>query len=321
MAEGKPGSRGRTNFIAICVTVGGVAMLGLSRALTGSDMAEWLSGALVNAGTAVLLFVPLYLVTRSLDRHVERVRSEAVEGVETLTARVADFEADIDRRLEEVAQTVTSRLAAERTADAEAFDALTVRPTRADVLRALAVGHRQGLISAPPRVLVNAGRGLYVAFEYAGEDENVVSETDDLTLLIQGLEGTFLDCAVWSANDSVEDVMFRLGRQLEARSHPRDDFDVAALFSGLADLLRVAASSPERRPLRQLCPPQWAVREGGVVSYGQGTPLYSVRVERLRREQGWSRHMADKPWVDIESFEDAYEAALALFPEQDEPPF
>ena len=321
MATGTHKRSARTNLIAVGVTVAGVAMLAGSRDLSGSASAEWWSGALVNSGTAVLLFVPLYLLTRSLDRRVERVRAEAVEGVETLTSRVASFEADVDKRLDDVARSVASRLAAERAADAEAFDALAERPTRTSVLRALAVGHRQGLIARPPRVLVNEGERLYVAFERGGEDEGLASEEDDLTLLLEGIGGEFLDCVVWGGDVSVEDAMFKLGRELEARSHPSDGFDVAALFSGLADLLRVASSSPERRPLIQLCPPQWAVREGGVVSYGTGVPLYGIGVARLRHDRSWSAHMAEKSWVDMDSFDDAHLAAVSLFPKEDGPPF
>jgi len=320
MAEGKHARPWTTYVIAIGVTVGGVAMLVVSSNLGGSASAEWWAGVLSNAGTAVIFVVPLYLVTRRLDRHVEAVRAEAVEGVEAVAAQVSDLKADVDKRIEDVARSVTARLKAEQEADVRAFDALATEPSRRNVIRALAVALSQDFINRPPRVRVSKQEHLYLAFDYGGDDVNIPGDDDELTLELRAIGGTYLDSAYWSSEESVENFMFKVGRMVQAKTGPSEVLDAAALFTGLANLLRVAATSAERRPIIQLCPPQWAVTEGGIVSYGPHGP-YQIPVHRLRGDEDWGRQMAGKGWVNMESFDDALLAAASLFPKQDGPPF
>ena len=81
-----------------------------------------------------------------------------------------------------------------------------------------------------------------------------------------------------------------------------------------------------RRPAIELCPPQWMVCEWGVIAYDAHT--YGVNMKQLQTSSDRSAHVPSKGWVDPDSWDAAYEAALALFPRNvwgslgtDEPPF
>lgn len=65
---------------------------------------------------------------------------------------------------------------------------------------------------------------------------------------------------------------------------------------------------------------QWAVREWGLQSVKPGAPYeYNIDAHRLLERVGagggkhydWPVHMAEKTWIDLEAFIEAYRAALA----------
>jgi len=93
-------------MVGLAVVGAAIVLLPL---LTGpGSVRSWLSDVMVNGGTAVLLFVPFYLLMRGLDQHIEEVRQETASTVRNLTDRVTRFEEDVDRRLEEVAESVSA---------------------------------------------------------------------------------------------------------------------------------------------------------------------------------------------------------------------
>ena len=122
--------------ISIGGTIGGVALLAASYELPrlrgAGSSTDWVSGLLLELGASVLLFVPLYWITLTLERDIEAVRDEtvasvdqvreatvasvdqvradAVSSVQELTERVSAFEGDVTRRLEDVTRSVYERL-------------------------------------------------------------------------------------------------------------------------------------------------------------------------------------------------------------------
>jgi hypothetical protein len=56
---------------------------------------------------------------------------------------------------------------------------------------------------------------------------------------------------------------------------------------------------------------QWRVTDYGIESVHPPAPDYFVEKSRLS-ELDWPEHMAEKTWVDIEAFIEAYEKALEL---------
>jgi hypothetical protein len=104
--------------------------------------------------------------------------------------------------------------------------------------------------------------------------------------------------------------MVRVGRAFQ-RHTSSEDLDARALLTGLRDALIVASTHPDRRPILQLCPPQWAVTARGIVTYGNA-PLYAVSAQKLRSDEHLASHVGTKSWVDRDSFDEAYEVAATL---------
>lgn len=134
---------------------------------------------------------------------------------------------------------------------------------------------------------------------------------EPLQFRIETETGRVEDWVPWPYDADDEDIMVEVGRAIYR--HTSETFDLAAFLSGLADLLDAALSDPERRPAVQLCPPQWMVCDWGVVAYGDDGGTYGVNLRTLQQSPSMSPHVADKPWVDVESWDAARAAALAIF--------
>lgn len=308
-----------TRWIAAGVTTAGAAMLWVSWALTSTRGAEWFAGALVNGGTAVLLFVPLYIFTRRLDRHIEEVRDETSSTVDALSERVSTFEADVDRRLDDVARSVAERLSEARGQDAAAFAALRETPSRAVLEEAMQRAKALGLVDPRgPRVCV-IEPDVYVRVHVTPEDETWKTGVETIEFGVEPMNGNGGAWIGWAQDETVDDVMFGVGREIERRASGHT-FDVSDFFVRLAETLEVANLDTLRRPIIQLCPPQWAVTSHGLVPYGSHH-RYHVEHERLRDQPRIATEVAEKGWVDPDSFNDAHTVSLALFPKQEGPPF
>jgi hypothetical protein len=309
----------RRQVLTTAFVVVGAALLVTSWLTAHVAGREWVSDVLVNGGTAVLLFAPFYWLTRGLDRHIEEVRQETATSVEGLTERVTRFESDVDRRLEEVAASVSQRLADERAADSASIERLRTAPSRPAVVEALSRATELGLVVAahPPRVAVSDRQRLYLSVKYETEDEGWHRADDELVFALENIAGTPQEWIPWSVDESVDDVFVRIGRALQKMTG--EDLDVARYFDDLADLLSVAQAHPARRPIVQICPPQWAITTRGVERY-DAPHEYGFTHEKLASDTGLTRHIAEKQWGDVDSFEEAYMVALDLFPKE-EPPF
>ncbi|MEV4705494.1 hypothetical protein [Actinoplanes sp. NPDC049316] len=319
----------KTDLALVVATVLGLAMVLYALVLT-PEAGEWAAGVLVNLGSAVLLVVPIYLLNRGIDRRIQQVKVETATQVQAIADHVSTFEADVERRLEDVAASVTARLAEERERDSAAFDMLVHSPSRTTVEHALARAHELGLIQPKrgPRVCVSEEWNLYVRVDFDEGSMHYsangfgIENGELIEFVVENKEGRQLELVPWREGDEVADIMVRIGRALE-RGGTSDGFDVAQYFSRLRDALVVAASHPDRRPIWQLCPPQWAVTSRGIVSYGDDDPI-TVTCKSLYDPGHWQhslerRHLAGKPKIHMLSYHSAEDAARALHPE--EPPF
>lgn len=330
--------------IAYGLLVSGLGLVG-SSLVPGPGLDEaWLRDFLMTVGSSMALFAPFYLITRSLDRHLDQVATQTakqVEGVRAETAQqVADIKseavrasaaladqvdalrADVDRRLSDVSDRVAERLAIEAAADQEAFQSLRIdAPTRSTVWEALVRAQQLGLANddRPPRVKISDSQSIYVSFQI---DTDQWAD-EPLAVRIEELSGRVTDWVPWPAETDAEEILVDVGRIL--LKYTNEVFNPGAFFVGLADLLEVALSDPERRPVVQLCPPQWVICEWGLITYGD-TSRYTVPRDRVAEV---SQHVLQKPWVDRNSWDDAYETVQALYPtrlwgewtNRGEPPF
>ena len=323
--------------MAVLGVAGLAAVLGSMLPNPGPDDA-WLRDLLMTVGSSALLFVPFYAITRSLDRHLDRVAEETAQQVKEVrseTARqveevrsdtaqqVEEVRAETQSRLDDLTSRVAARLEAEATADRDAFAALrSPDPTRDAFWDAFDRAVKLGLVSETrhPRVNISRESHLYVSVEIDTRDW----ADEPLQFRVETLAGRIADYVAWPADRTAEDVLVEVGRLLF--KHTAEVFDPALLLRGFADLLEAAMSHPERRPAIQLCPPQWMVCDWGVIAYDEHT--YGVSLTKLQTSSSISAHVAEKSWVDLDSWESAYESALALFPKHnpwaspgDEAPF
>ncbi|KRA30971.1 MULTISPECIES: hypothetical protein [unclassified Nocardioides] len=312
--------------MAVLGVAGLAAVLGSMLPNPGPDDA-WFRDLLMTVGSSALLFVPFYAITRSLDRHLDRVADDTaqqVEEVRTDTARqveevrtktaqqVEEVRAEAQSRIDDVTSRVAARLEAEAAADRDAFAALrSPDPTRDTFWDAFDRALRLGLVSETrhPRVNISRQSHLYVSVEI---DTNDWAD-EPLQFRVETLAGRVEDYVPWPADQTAEDVLVEVGRLLF--KHTAEAFDPALLLRGFADLLEAAMSHPERRPAIQLCPPQWMVCDWGVIAYDEH--IYGVNLPKLQTSSTISSHVAEKGWVHLDSWESAYEAALALFPKHD----
>jgi hypothetical protein len=305
----------RTDLVLTVATLGGLGTLFTALGLTHSGTREWGAGVLVNVGASILLVVPIYLLNRRLDNRIEEVRVETRSSVEALTDRVSSFEHDVERRLDDVAASVATRLEQERQQDIAAFDALANAPTRLVVHEALRRADEMGLISQRrgPRVCVSENWRRYVRIDY-DEDPDRFHGFEDITFTVENFDGEALDVIPWPADQDIEEAMVRVGRAVQ-RVTSGDDLDVKSLLDGLRDVLTVAHTHPDRRPVWQLCPPQWVVTETLVQTYGDA-PHYGVSIKNLKIDPHMPRHVSQKTWVDPDSFDEAYAVAIALYEQE-----
>lgn len=311
---------GRADKYVAVLGMLGAACVGFSLLPGPGPDAAWLRDFLMTVGSSVALFAPFYLITRSLDRHldrvtaetaqqVEEVRSEAAEASTALTGQVEALRADVDRRMGDVADRVAARLEAEATADRQAFAALRADdPSREAVWEALERAQRLGLISysRPPRVNISGTSArLYASVEL---DTDELAD-EPLRLRVEDLSGSVQDWIPWDHDQDTESVLVEVGRALY--KHTGEDFDARLFLDGLADLLDAASVRSETRPAVELCPPQWVVCDWGVTTYD--SHVYGVNLKNLLSSKTVQAHVSEKGWVDVESWDAAYEAAAALF--------
>jgi hypothetical protein len=233
---------------------------------------------------------------------------------------VARFESDVDRRLDEVAESVSRRLAAERAADNAAFERIRETPSRQAVVEALRRAMELGLIeySRPPRVDVSSRDAVYLSVCYAPEDETGIGADEELTFALESAQGVAHDRIQWPESESIDDVFVKIGRGLQRVTG--EDIDVATFFATLADVLLIAKSNPDLRPIVEICPPQWAITRTGVYRYDSRF-AYGFSHEKLAQDFGLTRHIAEKPWGDPDAFDAAVDIARQLFRREEEPPF
>ncbi|SCL38435.1 hypothetical protein GA0074692_5010 [Micromonospora pallida] len=311
------------DLVVVLATLASVAILLAALPFTSDGLGAWGAGVLVNIGASVLLVVPVYVLNRRLDNRIERAQDETRSSVNALADRVSGFEKDVERRLEDVAKSVSARLAEEREQDRVAFDGLLEGASRKTFEDALRRAHDLGLIQAKrgPRVCVSRAWDLYVRVDF--DDENVVrtnggwgiGKGELIEFVVERLNGKVLEVVPWPAGEDLREVMVRVGRALE-RGGSGAEFDVRKLFQGYREALAVAGSHPSRRPVWEVCPPQWVVTPQGIAAYGDGPPFVAPvdelrPVNSLYHVQEIQRNLGNQV-IDKKSYFAAKKAALAL---------
>jgi hypothetical protein len=310
----------------------------------------WLSGALVNVGTTLLLFAPLLVVGRYIEKRLDDVQASQVKielrqevaaaNIATLAEEVSQTQAELRRTHERLTETVVSRLAAARDKDRQVFADLEEAPSHDLLFAALVRAADLHLTTSTGCRVPVHNTHLFLWFETPTTHDQFQEAPDpaeDLYLRLERINGQTVAHLAWPRDQTAEDFLVALAEAVvRAGEYPGDrSFEAGRLFSDLRELLELAhesATSGSTAALSgviQYCPPQWAITETALVSVGKPAG-YSIPFSRIR-EPHWPSHMSGKSWLDRDSFDDAFEAGFALSEAKgfaatqtgpyDEPPF
>ncbi|MFD6565159.1 hypothetical protein [Micromonospora profundi] len=309
---------------------------------------QWWSGTLVNAGTALFLFAPLAVFGRHIEQRFENVQKEQKEikdrqeatAVElaSLSEEVANTQGEIRKTREELAEAVTRRLAASRQTDNQTFSDIGELPSHRTLFDALVRARKLGLISQQGCRVDIKYTNLYLWFETPTGDprfDDPPHPDDDLYLRLEDAWGNEARRITWTKEQDAEDLLITLADELVALAqYPGDRlYDPGKVFADLKELLELAhrsATGGSFEPLTsviQFCRPQWVITSTHLIATDPG---YAIPVERIN-ESRWHEHMAEKSWLDYDSFNTALTITRALYKAgrlevkpprpEDEPPF
>lgn len=259
-----------------------------------------------------MLFVPLYLIQRGMERRVgeRQVRTERAVG--ELTKDVRTTQAEVRRNLDDLRTEVRTRMTERVEDDREAFAKVGIEPSFPAVRDALRTATELNLISRNGvRVrITDPSLAIFARLQVVGES---------LLVRLEERYGEELARLSWDQNRPPDDFMVQVGQALRAATvYPGDDFDPALLFSELAELLQYAERYSDKYKqngytgLIQLFKPQWMLFDWGIAAYGDTLPPYTIDIRQIRKNDRWYRHMEEKAWTDIDSFEQAHTTALMM---------
>lgn len=331
---------------AIGSVVAGTVVLMLSW-IVGID--SWWSGALVNAGTALVLFAPLVLFGRHIERRFDEVQATQAQieqrqdaasaSIATLAEEVSSTQAELRSTREQLNAAVAGRLSAMRQKDRNAFGDVEAAPSHDVLFTALIRAAELNLTTATGCRVPVDNTNLFLWFETPTTHDRFQDEPDpdeDLYLRLEYTDGGEAGRLAWSKKETAEDFLVVLSEAVVRAGHyPGDNlFDAGRVLGDLRELLELAyesATGGSVEPLTgvvQFCPPQWVVTERALVSTGKRSG-YSIPLSRIHED--WSSQMSGKPWLDRDSFDAALEAASGLYGRRrmavkppgfdDEPPF
>ena len=293
-----------------------------------AQRSTWESVVLIGFGSALLLCVPLAVISYSIEAGLKSVakrqeqisarQEETASDVKRLTQEVAQAQADLRVTSEQLSEVVRERISENKSKDSALFKGVGESPSQADVLNSLVRAREMGVIPDQGcRVDISA---CYLRFnsEWRSDDPDEFSGARELIveLTLERMDASALDHLDWRAEVSPAEIAVRIAERMQASGvYPGDNlFDAGRIFTDLSALLILGYESTTMgavvpvRHIIQLCPPQWAVCDDGV--YCTELP-YQIGASRLGRD--WLPHMSEKSWVDTNSFEEALRTCRALF--------
>jgi ABC-type multidrug transport system fused ATPase/permease subunit len=295
-----------------------------------SQTSTWESAVLVGFGSALLLFVPLAILTRGIETALDRVstrqeqistrQEETASDVAQLAEEVAQTQADLRLTREQLSEVVREQITENKSKDSVLFKAVGEAPSQADVLNSLVRAKEMGIIS-DQGCRVDLISDCYLRFkpEWRSDDPDDIGANREsvIELTLERIDATALRSVDWYAGSSPSEIAVSVAQLMQASGVYSGDnlFDAGKIFAGLSALLNVGhdsitsgAISPVRHII-QLCPPQWAVCDDGIYCTQRSYTLAANRMNEPRL----LADMNEKTWADMNSFEEASNACRALF--------
>lgn len=284
---------------------------------------------LVNLGTAVLLFTPLWWLERRLGGSIERLG----ERVDEADAHVANLAADVERVEEAVVSlqglTAATQAALERDSERNQleFDDFASDPRPKTLVPLLQRARQLKAVSGKGARVAIPDTDTFLRFGQGGVIALLGEQASDpvVNFGLESLDGEYLGQIQWLNGTSAVDIGRSVARHLQqARVYPGDaHFDWSAVLQRMVELLRYSIgvrtrtvqSPADLSPVIQLVNEQWAITDYGLEAR-EGH--YFISWEQIRDKPDISEHVGRKPWVDEDLWDEAFAVAEQLAPDDGE---
>lgn len=288
---------------AACVLVGIVVMVA-SWAL-GDGSRTWWSGALVNLGTSIVVFAPIYWATRVLDARIVVVRQDAARARDETTLLVGE----LGQQLEEVSARQESFLAklsrdveAERSSETQddqaLISSLRANPSLSALDEVNAIAVKRGWLRPNHDLRVRIGESdVFVSVPPSHPYR-------DLAFAVSPI-GEAGDRVTWTASDEVGRFMRKLADAADRNLPAGERFSIDEFVNRYCDALEVALSDQRCHGLLTVFHPQWALTIDGLVAVGRNDdviPTSGLRDPELRAA------LARHDWVDRDALDRVWKA-------------
>jgi len=273
------------------VTLVGITLVTLGWVIQGR---AYVPGLLMQLGTSLMLLVPLALLGFVLENRMRRAEEQiraTVAQLDTLTAVTRQQLSEHRRQREEL------------------FDTAQRDPAQGTIRLLLAeAAEIEAVVASGARVAL-PGTTLRLRFRPVGTD--VVAQAEEA-------DGTIRGTVAWHEGESAAIFSERLAGELRSMDrYPGDSsFDPSAVLHQLLKLVqlgieaRTGVRSHDLGPLIEVPNEQWAISSDGLFSL---TRPYRIPAKRiLESHEDWPRYMSNQAWVNVPSFEEAYQLARQL---------
>ncbi|HEX2894911.1 MAG TPA: hypothetical protein VHO29_13010 [Marmoricola sp.] len=285
--------------------------LGLAQLIAAHETTGYWSDLFLNTGAATLLLAPLYAMSAALGARVEQVRDQTTGEIHSLRTEVEASTQGLRTDIESLRAQVSERIQEADARQAAVVQTLREAPTAAVIRDALRDATRERVISVRgPRVrIVHPSAYIFGRFRL---------ENESLKVDIERRDGTVINTIDWEDGTSATDLMLQVVETLRAVSMLPEPFDPGLAFVQLSELLDAHTKQKRRLALMEdasglieSCG-QWTIHDWGIVGWPEDSILpYVIELDRFD-ESDWHRHMAEKTWIDLDSFDQAMTTARLL---------
>lgn len=283
--------------ISLALAVFGILTIWWSAGLKGED--PWLSNLLANVGPTLVLAAPLSLLAFLLDRAMRTTKSQ----LNRLSLSLEELRAESGDRTER-------RLETERELFKSIQDALRFESLFGSLTTALSRGYITNF-------------GIRVPFIWGQDHARFTIQKARflrrarVLMSIERDDGKAIRTLVWKSNADVGEFISEMNDQTSRGGHLPQDFDPAAPFKALSELLIFTAECKHNlhaSPIEDSAVlggiDDWIFLDRGLVPKDT---YYCVPWERLNK-MDWLNQIAGKQWESRDSFPIAYHVAQQWYP-------
>jgi hypothetical protein len=144
-------------------------------------------------------------------------------------------------------------------------------------------------------------------------------QADAIRIVLERRDGQAISELTWTPSTRPAALMAEIADHLRRASlYPAASFDPTLLFREFSESLSIAwevktqfALLEDMSCAQQYVPAQWMIYDWGIGTWQSGLQPYCILSETLPQPD-WRSHMSEKSWVDLASFDEAFETAQLL---------